>query len=90
MIYDELSATLEHVVQANFADRTLEYIILLDRDHRQPATFGVDRVPLAREFFFLCEQFLARRQPPMSRNYFKKFDLDSFKPWLLGLFLKPL
>src|SRR5215216_2555194 len=72
---DELAAPLEEVEQAGLAVRTLEDVLLLDPDHRQPAPFGVQRVPLPGEFLLLGQQFLAGSEPLVSGHYMRKIPL---------------
>src|ERR1700722_8214092 len=89
MIDDELKAPLEQVEQACFAVWTLEDIVLLDPDHRQPATLGVERVQAMGMFLLLGEQLQACSKPLGSRHDPRIFYIDhchseSFFEWGCG------
>jgi len=69
---DELPAPLEQVEQASLAVRTLEDVLLLDPDHRQPAALGVQLVLPPGELLLPGQQLLAGSKPLVSRHDFRK------------------
>jgi hypothetical protein len=73
VIHAELTVAVEQIEQARIVVRALEYVLLVDLDHRQPATFSVQRVPVTREFLLLGEQLLARNKLFVSRYDFRMF-----------------
>src|SRR5262249_15928037 len=62
-----LAAPLEEVAQACSPAGSLEDVVLCDRDHRQPAAFGAQRVPRPAGFLLPGQQRLACDQPLVSR-----------------------
>ena len=60
---DELAPALEQIEEADPALGAIELVVLVDLDHRKPATLGVERISLPRELLFLRQQRLARDQP---------------------------
>src|SRR3954469_4696121 len=69
---NELATPLKQVEQAGLPVRTLEDVLLLDPDHRQPAALSVQFVPLPGEFFLPGQQFLAGSKPLVSGHYLRK------------------
>ena len=62
-VEDQLRTTLEQVEQAHFALRPLELVLLLHSHPRHPTALCGHRVTGPGQFFFLHQQFLARRLP---------------------------
>jgi hypothetical protein len=53
---DELAASFKQIEQAHLAVRSLEHIVLVDPDHRQPATFSGKRVSCTSGCFFFSQR----------------------------------
>jgi hypothetical protein len=63
---DQLAAAFEQVEQRRVAIGPLEHVLLLDRDHRQHAALGVQRVAAAGQLLLLGQQLHAGGQPLVS------------------------
>jgi hypothetical protein len=72
---DQLAPALEQVEQAGPAARALELVVLVDPDHREPPTLGVECVTLAGELLFLLQQRLASEHPVAARRDLRKSHL---------------
>jgi hypothetical protein len=66
MVDNQLTAPIEEVEQASLAVWTLEEILLVKLDHRQPATFSIEPVSRMGGFLFLDEQLFASNEPLVS------------------------
>jgi hypothetical protein len=85
---DQLMAPVEHVEQRGWAVGTLEPVVLLDLDHRQPPALGAERVPAAGQLLLLGEQLLARCEPLIPRDDLWKAHPSS--PRASGVWVKRL
>jgi len=60
---DQLTPATEQIEQGRLSLWALEEVFLLDPHHRQPASLGIERVPLPGEFLFLGQECLAGGEP---------------------------
>jgi len=67
VVDDELASSLEQVEEADLAVWSIEDVILLDPDHRQPAAFGGQRVARTRGGLLFHEQLIACSLPLFPR-----------------------
>ena len=58
MIEDQLTPALEQIEQAYFAIGSVKDILLVDRDHWQPAALRGERIERACHRFLFYQQFL--------------------------------
>ena len=65
---DQLRLIAEQVAQAGLTVRALEHVLLVDPDHRQPAPFRVERVPLAGLLLLRRQQLPPGLQPLRPRH----------------------
>jgi len=63
VVDDQLPAAVEEVEQRRLAVRSVEDVFLVDPDHRESASLGVQPVSGAGEVLLLGEQPLTRDQP---------------------------
>jgi hypothetical protein len=88
VVNDELRAPFEQIEQISLAVRSLEHIVLVDPDHRQPAALRGQRVSRAGSCFFLHEQLLASGIPFSrrhdSRNHFAILSFHFFLLFVKG------
>jgi hypothetical protein len=63
VIKKELAPSLEEIGKTRLAGGSLEYIVLLDADHRQTAALGGECVARMRGFLFFHAHFLDGRFP---------------------------
>jgi hypothetical protein len=72
MIDDQLSASVEQFEQARLVLGTLEDVVLLDPDHRQPAALGGKCVSRPGGLLLLDKQLLASSLPLVSGHDLRK------------------
>ena len=63
VVEEQLRPPLEQVEQRRLALRTVEGVVLVDPNHRQPATLGGERVACTAGFLFLGKELVARCLP---------------------------
>jgi hypothetical protein len=68
VVEEQLSAPLEQLRQRGLAGRTVEDVVLVDADHRQPSALGRERVPRPGGVLFLGKELLIRCLP-LRRGY---------------------
>jgi hypothetical protein len=66
----ELTPPLEQVEQADLSVRAVELVVLVDPDHREPATLCVECVALACQSLLLHEELLPGVLPLIAGNDF--------------------
>jgi hypothetical protein len=75
VVDDQLAAAIEQIEQGRLAVRALEDVLLLDPDHREPASLCGKRVARSGEFLLLGQQFLAGCKPLVWGHYLRKIPL---------------
>lgn len=63
VVDEQLATSVEQVEQRGLAVRTLDDVLPVDLDHREPAPVCVERVARRREFLLPGQQLLAGNQP---------------------------